>query len=261
MEHIDYFKLQAKNLLKDFKTRFFDEKENFYNYNPKYFDIVGIFLDFGIYDDDKDFKFTLMNAQHIIAQLAGFSKWNELEKASAPELELAHLLFDNAHKINIEEWKNYLLDIERENNIRLTAEEKLDIFKQVFLSADKHRSDFVPYRTDLEKKRNTPPADFDEEELYDKTDIYDELDESEKLAAIKEHQKNGFNYDLDETVECLHCGEQYKFREVKSIRIKPQYRGEYDFDESVCKNYPKCSGSIIDLMKVDESKNCTREGN
>lgn len=29
MEHIDYFKLQAKNLLKDFKTRFFDEKEKF----------------------------------------------------------------------------------------------------------------------------------------------------------------------------------------------------------------------------------------
>lgn len=111
------------------------------------------------------------------------------------------------------------------------------------------------------KKRNTPPADFDDEERYDKTDIYDELDESEKLAAIEEHRKNGFNHDLDETVECLHCGERYKFREVKSIRIKPQYRSEYDFDEIVCKNYPKCDGSIIDLMKIDELKNCTREGN
>ena len=96
MEHIDYFKLQAKNLLKDFKTRFFDEKENFYNYKPKYFDIIGIFLDFGINDDAENFKFTLMNAQHIVAKLAGFSKWNDLNSADESGLQFAHRQFDKS---------------------------------------------------------------------------------------------------------------------------------------------------------------------
>ncbi len=39
MEHIEYFKLQAKNLLKDYKTRFFDETEGIFDYQPNYFDI------------------------------------------------------------------------------------------------------------------------------------------------------------------------------------------------------------------------------
>lgn len=116
MEHIDYFKLQAKNLLKDFKTRFFDEKENFYNYKPKYFDIIEIFLDFGINDDAENFKFTLMNAQHIVAKLAGFSKWNDLNSAAGSDLQFAHRQFDKSiYKFNtrqnaekIENQKNLL---------------------------------------------------------------------------------------------------------------------------------------------------------
>jgi len=154
MEHIAYFKLQAKNLLKDYKTRFFDEKEQLYDYHPKYFDINGIFCDFDLPDYKDDFKFTLMNAQHIIAQLAGFRKWNDLEKANSTELELAHLLFDNAHKISIDEWNMYISRTEFNNKTTFDAQTRLEIFKQVFLSADKHRSDFLPYRTDLEQKYN-----------------------------------------------------------------------------------------------------------
>ena len=48
MEPIDYFKLQAKNLLKDYKTRFFNEEEGFYDYKPKYFDVSEIFWGFKI---------------------------------------------------------------------------------------------------------------------------------------------------------------------------------------------------------------------
>lgn len=259
MEHLDYFKLQAKNLFKDYKTRFsyYDDviKDNLYDYNPKYFDIKGIFLDFGIYDDESDFKFTLMNAQHIIAQLVGFRKWTDLEKANPTELELAHLLFDNAHKISIEEWKMYIAQAESDNQTVFDAKTRLDIFKQVFLNADKHRSDFVAYRSDLENKRNTTPADLDEEDYYDQPDIYNELNEKEKLEAIKAHQNSGYDYKLDELVECLHCGEKYQFKNVKAIRRKPEYRTLNDFDEIVCKNYPKCSGSIIDLMRIDRMQN------
>ena len=131
MQHIEYFKLQAKNLLKDYKTRYFNLEEGFYEYSPKFFDIASIFLDLGLNEDESDFSFTLMNAQHVIAQLAGFSCWNDLLKASSAEIELAHLLFDNAHKISLEEWELYIVNAESKNHTVFSNEIKLDIFKQV----------------------------------------------------------------------------------------------------------------------------------
>lgn len=250
MEHIDYFKLQAKNLLKDFKTRFFNQEEKVWQYNPKFFDIENIFFDYEIPDDKPDFNFTLMNAQHLIAKMAGFSKWNDLVNANPVELELSHLLYDNAHKVSVEEWNEYIMQAEYMNNVRFNAEEKLEIFKQVFSNVDKHRSDFPSYRIDLAKKQITSPVDITENAFNSEVDLYDELDEKEKLAAIKAHQNSGCDYNIEETVECLHCGARYKFVNVKAIRVKPQYRTLEDFDRIVCKNYPKCSGKIIDLMKV-----------
>jgi hypothetical protein len=86
MHPIDYFKLQSKKLFKDFKTQKpasdAEEDLSFYEYSPSYFDIVGIVLHF---DFDED-NFTLMNAQHIIAQLAGFYKWTDMLRASDFEL-------------------------------------------------------------------------------------------------------------------------------------------------------------------------------
>lgn len=259
MEHVEYFKLQSKNLLRDYKTRIFNKAEEFSDYQPKYFDIGRILFDFNLPDYKKDFKFTLMNAQHIIAQLAGFTKWNDLQNAKSDELELAHLLFDNAHKISAEEWSAYLANAESMNNCRFNSKEKLEIFKQVFLSADKHRSDFIPYRFDLERKHNMPPADLTEDEKYDYKDVYIELNEQEKLAAIKDHQEKGLGYDLEDTVECLHCGKRYQFKEVKAIRLKAEYRSEDDFDEIVCKNYPQCDGNILDLMKVGKNGGLSSE--
>ena len=226
MEHLDYFKLQAKNLLKDYKTRFFDEKEEYYQYDPsffdvsvifsdfgyfdekekfysyksKYFDIKGIFCDFDIPDYKDDFTFTLMNAQHIIAQLAGFSKWNKLQNATPAELELAHLLFDNAYTINTEEWEMYISQAEAMNNTIFTAEEKLEIFKEVFLKADMHRSDFGSYRIDLEEKRNTTPIDMIEDESQNIADMYDELDGQEKIDSLKTCIQNGHPFSLEQTV-------------------------------------------------------------
>ena len=193
MEHIEYFKLQAKNLLKDYKTRFFNEKEEVYDYHAKYFDINGIFCDFGISDCKDDFSFTLMNAQHVIAQLAGFENWDELVKESPASLELSHCLFDNS---------NY-------------------------------------------KIKNKDKG-------YTSTNIYYELDEQEKLIAIKVHQEKGFSFMPEDKVECLHCGDRYQFKNVKALRVKPQYRTTKDFDEIVCKNYPRCNGSIIDFIRVEE---------
>lgn len=86
MEHLDYFKLQAKNLFKDYKTRFFNEESKRYEYKPKYFDIGRIFVDFDFPDYKDDFTFTLMNAQHLIAKIVGIQNWNHLIELSKQEL-------------------------------------------------------------------------------------------------------------------------------------------------------------------------------
>ena len=82
--------------------------------------------------------------------------------------------------------------------------------------------------------------------------MYIELDEQQKMIAIKDHQKSGLGFALEETVECLHCGDHYQYKNVKAIRTKPQFRSNNDFDKIVCKNFPKCNGSIIDLMPFKE---------
>lgn len=253
MDHIEYFKLQAKNLLKDYKTRYFNPKEGFYEYHPKFFDIAGVFLYLEINDDKSNFSFTLMNAQHVIAQLAGFSSWKDLLIATSTELELAHLLFDNAHIISLEEWEMYLSAIERDNHIKLNTEWKLEIFKQVFLSSDEHRSFQIPYRLDLEEKWNSTPVNLTQNNNnLNFEEMYIELNEQEKMAAIKDHQEHGLGFPLEETVDCLHCGDRYKYRDVKAIRMSPQYRNRDDFDQIVCKNFPQCNGSIIDLMPLEK---------
>lgn len=259
MDHIEYFKLQSKNLLRDYKTRFFNETEEIYDYQPKYFDIGRIFLDFDLPDHKKDFKFTLMNAQHIIAQLAGFIKWNDLQNAKPDELELAHLLFDNVHRVSVGEWKGYLTITESMNKRKFNAKEKIEILKRVFLRTDKHRSDSIPYRFDLEQKHSIPPADLTKDEKHNYKDVYIELNEQEKLAAIKDHQEKGLPYNLKDTVVCMHCGKRYQFKEVKAIKLKTEYRSEGDFDEIVCKNYPNCNGNILDLMKVGRNGELSSE--
>lgn len=146
MTPINYFKLQAKNLFKDYKTQkqFFDKEigDYLYEYSPKYFDVDGIVLD---YDIDED-NFTLMNAQHVIANMAGFEKWTEMLKANQVNLNLAKLLFDNAHKISIDEWEQYIGDAEEMNNTVFDDEAKLGIFEVVFANSDEHRSMFLDYR-------------------------------------------------------------------------------------------------------------------
>lgn len=146
MTPINYFKLQAKNLFRDFKTQkaAFDKEMqvDFYEYEPKYFDICGILL---YHDFDED-KFKLMNAQHLIAKFAGFDKWTCLQKASAVQLELAKLLFDSMHKIHAEEWHWYLATQENQNQVIFDDETRLEIFTEVFFKVDGHQSDFPDFR-------------------------------------------------------------------------------------------------------------------
>ena len=165
MTKIEYFKQQAKNLLKDYKTRYFNKDEGYYEYNPRFFsDFEDIAFDFNIEDNN---EFTLMKAQHIIARLSNFYKWTDLIKASEPALELGKLLLTNRENINIEDWQMY----EEANLKGFDDESKLEVFKMVFLDEGNNKKqnnsksfiDFAKDRnaqdmlTKLMRDKNLPP--------------------------------------------------------------------------------------------------------
>lgn len=129
MDKIGYFKLQAKNLLRDFKTQKLSA-DGIYIYSPKFFDDIDeLILSFDIDEE----HFTLMNAQHLIARLAGFKNWTDLLHASNAALELGELLFNNRNRYYcpvFDKWDWYL----NQNNLQdISDESKLEIFKVVFL--------------------------------------------------------------------------------------------------------------------------------
>ena len=151
MANINFFKQKAKKLFDDYKTRYFNEDEGYYDYKPRFFnDIFDILSNFHITDD---MEFGLMKAQHIIAKLSGFNKWTDLIKASEPALEIGKLLLTNREKYQEEQcfftnmvesmivtdWKSY----EEENLRDFNDEEKLEIFKRVFLNEGNSNKRFI----------------------------------------------------------------------------------------------------------------------
>ena len=141
MANIEFFKQQSKNLLKDYNSRIFNEKEGFYEYNPRYFHDIEFLID--VFNIDENNSFTLMNAQHIVSRLSGFYKWNELIKASEPKLEIGRLLLTNreiypqrknfftnmVESLIVEDWKSY----ETQYLAGCNDNAKLEEFKKVFL--------------------------------------------------------------------------------------------------------------------------------
>jgi len=132
MTTIDFFKLQSKKLHRDFKTRKAVSDSNnrdwLYDYEPKHFDVELIVYDFNLDEE----KLTLMKAQHVIAQMAGFEKWTVLIKASEPDLKIAKILYDNQDIIDLRMWLDYIAEAERMNQTNYDSETKLAICEQVF---------------------------------------------------------------------------------------------------------------------------------
>lgn len=93
-----------------------------------------------------------MKSQHYIAQLAGFKKWTDMLKASPSALALSKLLFDNMHKVSVDEWDIYISGEEHDKGFQFDDEFKLEIFKVVFDNVDGHQSDGIDYR--LGRKEN-----------------------------------------------------------------------------------------------------------
>ena len=129
MANVEYFEQQAKNLFEDYETKTRCSDDDIYEYNPKHFDMNEIVCAFDIDEDN----FTLMDAQDIIAYMAGFEDWENLLKATEIDLEFAKLLFDNRDKINVEDWEMYIAGVENDNNTTFDTESKIEIFKKVWI--------------------------------------------------------------------------------------------------------------------------------
>ena len=136
MTPIEYLKLQAKNLHKDFKTQTssFNPKlrSNVYEYDPRFFKIDLLVDDFNINEEN----FKLGNAQHVIAKLCGLEKWSDLLKASPATIELSILLYTNMDRVEVRDWDECVARIEAENKVKLDDEFKLQIFTEVFLERE-----------------------------------------------------------------------------------------------------------------------------
>jgi hypothetical protein len=208
MKNIEYFKLQAKNLHKDFATQTFDQDEGVYDYDPKYFDISQIVFDFDI---DEKAKFTLMNAQHIIANMVGFEKWADLAKL--PDYELAKL--------------REFLENHDNNQYNATG----------FVSHNLDGHDTTIYKHEKER-------DVKYHEELTGRDWQAGIDECRK-------HKMGFSPDtIVECLHCgkrFPFGEV----KVRRVKKEYNNGVEDDFKEIVCKHYPECNGNLIDLLPAE----------
>ena len=181
MANIEFFKQQSKNFMKDYKTRAFNEAECFYEYSPRHFqDIDELLYNFGFKDDE---PFTLMNAQHIIARLSGFYKWNELIQASEAALEIGKLLLTNresyqqkrgiftnmVESLIVADWKAY----ESQYLKDFDDEAKLEVFKNVILEEG------------ASQKRKAPVITVDFTEETDAQDMLSKIMKKKNLTPDK----------------------------------------------------------------------------
>lgn len=111
MSNLDFFHNQAKNFLKDWKTQKQTIESDVvisYHYDWKFYDVGDLFFYYEFDDkDEQDIK--LVRAQHLIAKMVGFKKWNDLIHASETELQLAELLlrrFKTAQ--DVQDWEETL---------------------------------------------------------------------------------------------------------------------------------------------------------
>lgn len=202
LNHINYFKQQANLLLEDYMTRYFDESQDIYYYNSKNYDITQIFLDYDIYDDEEYFEFDLNDAQDLIAQISGFKDWRDLINSSEEKLNFAHLLLENQHHANLEEWNTYLSSIKGPNwSGLLDPDNKYsdddyvefkEIFTKVFIEGN-IKSEFTLYKLNCENNQNDISNYNENREVFDNNIEYFKRQSKLLLKDYKILQENDFD--------------------------------------------------------------------
>ena len=110
MNNIEYFKQQAKKLLKDWKNR---EQKHF---------AVDVKLLFRWYDVDPREEPTLMKAQHLLAKALGRNKWDDLLKEPEEKLTYTRKVYEMNNRELIEENQSVIENSENDENIDTSAE-------------------------------------------------------------------------------------------------------------------------------------------
>ncbi len=94
MSHIEFFKQESKNLLKDWKTQTITTGSDgtiSYHYVSKFYNVDDLFNSLNWDDNDRQQKI-LARSQHAISQIVGFKNWNSLIASDETELEKAEKL-------------------------------------------------------------------------------------------------------------------------------------------------------------------------
>ena len=95
LSHIEFFKQESKNLLKDWKTQTTTTGSGgiiSYHYDSKFYNVDDLFKSLNWNDNDRQQKI-LARAQHAISQIVGFKNWNSLIASDETELEKAENFF------------------------------------------------------------------------------------------------------------------------------------------------------------------------
>ncbi|MBO4371709.1 MAG: hypothetical protein J5826_02145, partial [Bacteroidales bacterium] len=71
------------------------------------------------------------------------------------------------------------------------------------------------------------------------------LYEEAKTEALNKGIQAFPHLTMNSKVHCIHCGEEYIYKDANVVVSD----GEEPFVH--CKNYPKCDGTIIDMMSID----------
>ena len=103
MEALSFFKLQAKNFLQDWKTRYRDE-EGLWDYHPRFIDLNAFFVDFNDDGSWEDEEPSLMRAQHFVVLICGLDSWSELINLPKDELEFMKYVWENQNRCSFDDF-------------------------------------------------------------------------------------------------------------------------------------------------------------
>lgn len=220
MSNLEFFKKQAKNLLKDWQTQTKTvDSDGFisYHYDWKFYDVGDLFFYYE-FDDKDEQEIILARAQHLIAKMVGFKKWDELIHATPIEQELAELLLRRFKDSSaIQDWEETLVF---SGVAQYGPEAVLDYAKQYYRLGDSKKIVGLP---------------------VDKVTLLSGKLKSAEINKFDDAHNPEGTLRKDSDVYCLHCRKAFRFIQSKVIRDN-----EKDLTMVVCKNYPDCRGTYLD---------------
>lgn len=221
MSHEEFFKNEAKKFLKDWRTQIKTVESNgyiSYHYDWKFYDVGSLFFYYELDDKDEQ-EIILARAQHYIAKMVGFSKWDDLIHASEPRQQLSELLlkrFKTAE--NVKDWEETLMFT---GVAQYGDEAVLDYAMQYFELGDRKEIVNLPVEKVILLTGKLKTAE-----------INNFSDKNNPEGTLRK----------DSYVLCTHCNKAFNFNQSKVIRDNVKH-----LSTVVCKNYPKCRGTYLDF--------------